>query len=190
MKKSTLTQRRILDEAEKLFLQEAIDKVKISDIAQAAGIAKGTVYLYFPSKDDIVWQVTERYFVHFMKILSNLEFSYICMESIDTIIDAFFDFILAHEKEMYMLHQASFHGYLGKARIESKYLGIWQGPIRDWLSKGMSLGRFKITNLDFTVDFMIASIHGVFDNFITGDLPYDHVTIRFELKQIIRKLLG
>ncbi len=45
---------RILDEAGKLFVSNGIESTKIIDIAKAAGVAKGTVYEYFESKDDIV----------------------------------------------------------------------------------------------------------------------------------------
>ena len=45
---------RILDEAGKLFVENGIESTKIIDIAKAAGVAKGTVYEYFESKEDIV----------------------------------------------------------------------------------------------------------------------------------------
>ncbi|MCI8284050.1 MAG: TetR/AcrR family transcriptional regulator [Firmicutes bacterium] len=45
---------RILKEAGRLFLKNGYSDTKIIDIAKAAGVAKGTVYEYFPSKDDIV----------------------------------------------------------------------------------------------------------------------------------------
>ncbi len=45
---------RILSEAGKLFVVNGIESTKIIDIAKASGMAKGTVYEYFESKDDIV----------------------------------------------------------------------------------------------------------------------------------------
>lgn len=45
---------RILSEAGKLFIANGIESTKIIDIAKASGMAKGTVYEYFESKDDIV----------------------------------------------------------------------------------------------------------------------------------------
>ena len=45
---------RILDEAGKLFVLNGIESTKIIDIAKATGVAKGTVYEYFESKEDIV----------------------------------------------------------------------------------------------------------------------------------------
>ncbi len=51
-KKEKRTQ--ILDAAIRTFAQKGANNTKISDIAEAAGIGKGTVYEYFKSKDDIL----------------------------------------------------------------------------------------------------------------------------------------
>ena len=51
-KKEKRTQ--ILDAAIRIFAQKGTSHTKISDIAEAAGIGKGTVYEYFHSKDEIL----------------------------------------------------------------------------------------------------------------------------------------
>lgn len=43
----------ILDTALQLFIEKGYLETKISDIAEAAGIAKGSVYGYFPSKEEL-----------------------------------------------------------------------------------------------------------------------------------------
>jgi TetR/AcrR family fatty acid metabolism transcriptional regulator len=45
---------RILDAAVQVFARKGFFASRISDVASAAGIADGTVYLYFDSKDDIL----------------------------------------------------------------------------------------------------------------------------------------
>ena len=42
---------RILAAALKLFAHEPYQAVTMDRVAEAAGVAKGTLYLYFPSKD-------------------------------------------------------------------------------------------------------------------------------------------
>ena len=44
---------KILDAAIKVFSQKGRSSTKIADIAEAAGIGKGTVYEYFQSKDEV-----------------------------------------------------------------------------------------------------------------------------------------
>ena len=53
-------QTAILDVAERLFHQVGYDKTTIDDIAHAAEFAKGTIYLYFSSKEDIITGLIDR----------------------------------------------------------------------------------------------------------------------------------
>jgi TetR/AcrR family fatty acid metabolism transcriptional regulator len=50
---------RILDAAVRVFAQEGFYNAKVSQIAHAAGIADGTIYLYFKSKDDLLISLFE-----------------------------------------------------------------------------------------------------------------------------------
>lgn len=45
---------RILESAAKVFAREGFYNAKIKDVAQEAGVAHGTVYLYFSSKEDLL----------------------------------------------------------------------------------------------------------------------------------------
>lgn len=51
----------ILQAAEGLFLTKGIHQTKIIDIAKACELGKGTLYFYFKSKDEIVWQLLKKY---------------------------------------------------------------------------------------------------------------------------------
>jgi len=46
--------REILAAARRLMEQQGVDTLTMEEIAQAAGLAKGTLYLYFQSKDDLI----------------------------------------------------------------------------------------------------------------------------------------
>lgn len=51
--------RRILDAAEKLFDQNGIDRVTMTEIISSTELRTSTIYQYFSSKDDIVWAILE-----------------------------------------------------------------------------------------------------------------------------------
>lgn len=46
-------EQRILDTAAELIIHYGYDKTTVSDIANAAGVSKGTIYLHFASKDEL-----------------------------------------------------------------------------------------------------------------------------------------
>jgi len=50
----------ILGAAFLIFSQKGYHSTKLADIAQAAGIGQGTLYYYFPTKEEIFWGVYER----------------------------------------------------------------------------------------------------------------------------------
>ena len=50
----------ILDSLQSLLENQNIQTISVSEIAQTAGIAKGSIYYYFPSKDAIVEALVER----------------------------------------------------------------------------------------------------------------------------------
>lgn len=51
---------RILDAAQALFWRYGLRRTSIDDVANEAGVAKGTVYLYFDSKETLFFEVSER----------------------------------------------------------------------------------------------------------------------------------
>jgi len=50
---------RILQAAERVFASKGFYGAKVSDIAHVAGVADGTIYLYFRSKDDLLISLFE-----------------------------------------------------------------------------------------------------------------------------------
>ncbi len=50
---------RILTSAMKVFARKGFASARVSDVAREAGVADGTIYLYFPSKDAILIAIFE-----------------------------------------------------------------------------------------------------------------------------------
>src|SRR6188474_511521 len=53
-------QQALLDAAERLLLRSPERIANVAEVADEAGLAKGTVYLYFPSKEELLLAVHER----------------------------------------------------------------------------------------------------------------------------------
>ncbi len=50
---------RILDAAVRVFAQSGFHDTRVADVAKAAGVADGTIYLYFESKDELLRSLFE-----------------------------------------------------------------------------------------------------------------------------------
>ena len=55
--KKTERQDKILESAARLFSSRRFDEVLMDDIAREAGVAKGTLYTYFPDKEELYFAV-------------------------------------------------------------------------------------------------------------------------------------
>ena len=51
--------RRIIDAAVHVFSERGFFNSRVNDVAEAAGVAGGTIYLYFKNKDDLLISVFE-----------------------------------------------------------------------------------------------------------------------------------
>lgn len=57
MSRGARTQERIEQATLALFAEKGVDRTTIGDIARAAGIAEGTIYRHYPSKEELIWQL-------------------------------------------------------------------------------------------------------------------------------------
>jgi TetR/AcrR family fatty acid metabolism transcriptional regulator len=62
--------RKIISAATKVFAKNGFYKAKVSDIAKKAGIADGTIYIYFKHKDDILIALFEE---KMQEVLDNMK---------------------------------------------------------------------------------------------------------------------
>ncbi len=63
---------RILDALHQLLEDQTLQNISVSDIAKKAGIGKGSIYYYFPSKEAILDALIERNYEKPLKTAKNL----------------------------------------------------------------------------------------------------------------------
>lgn len=63
---------KILDALQELLVNKDIQTISVSEIAQTAGIGKGSIYYYFPSKDAILEALIERNYEKPLETAKNL----------------------------------------------------------------------------------------------------------------------
>lgn len=71
-KKPEERRQEILDVAERLFRERGFENVQVSDIVASLGVAQGTFYYYFASKDDAMRAILERNWAAFVEMASRM----------------------------------------------------------------------------------------------------------------------
>lgn len=99
----------LLDSAEVLFIENGIQATRIEDIAKNAGVAKGTLYLYFSNKDDLLDGLQSRFIEKFMQAQN------LALNSADKNIDAQIQAWIKSSVRTFIkyrqLHDLVFHQY-------------------------------------------------------------------------------
>jgi len=62
--RSTGYREKIIQGASKLIIEKGIANTSLADIAQQVGISKGTLYYYYPSKGELIFDISERHMEH------------------------------------------------------------------------------------------------------------------------------
>lgn len=84
---------RVLDEATALFATRGFAKVSTGDIARAAGVAEGSVFHYFGSKQQLLRAVGERYGAGFAAAMFEGVDAVASRETVREVVGRAFDFV-------------------------------------------------------------------------------------------------
>lgn len=91
---------QILEAAIELFSERGFESTSVQDIAQWAGVAKGTVYLYFKSKDDLMKQVYEYcYGMDIKACEKDIDQEKNAVDKLCRRMDNIIEYLLSHPKE-------------------------------------------------------------------------------------------
>ncbi|NBG89362.1 TetR/AcrR family transcriptional regulator [Isachenkonia alkalipeptolytica] len=188
-KKGEETYNNILEAAEQLFSEKSVSKVTINDIVQHTGIAKGTFYLYFESKEALVWDFMDKKFGYADRWIKEIVLKGYSDEDICEIIDFIMGFVKKHMKMLKIMHNVRFQGFLGINRLEDQYMKKWITPFSLWLEKGRLEKALNIRDSTFMAHYIIVTLHEVVDRVIMDDFPFSIDEVGDELKTITLKLL-
>ncbi len=156
----------ILDISAKLFSEYGFHEVNMEMIAHAAGIAKGTIYNYFKSKEDVYFTINE---TRLEKLISELEKKFekeaSIIENLRGFVIHVFMFLLKY-KDFFLIFQRT---RLKKQKLKSKNLEDLIQKLKDLLAnilkEGIEKKEFKVLDICFTADIILGMIYsGVLRN--------------------------
>ena len=64
---------QIMNAAEEVFSKKGFSDARMDDIAEETGLSKGTLYLYYKSKDDLILAILDRLFQREFKAFENVD---------------------------------------------------------------------------------------------------------------------
>jgi len=152
---------RIIEAAVKVFAKKGFYQAKVTDVAKAAGVADGTIYLYFKNKDDLLIRLFEEkmegFLQRFRSQLSKLDDPIIKLR---TLVDVYFD-LIEEDQELADVFQV-------ELRQSTKFLKDYHNQkFLDFLSMISSIIEEGIKNgffrPDLNIDVVKIMIFGALD---------------------------
>ncbi len=94
MKQKNSKREAIIEAAVKVFAKKGFYNAKVNDVAKAAGVADGTIYLYFKNKDDLLINLFEDKMDHILnRFAAGLQNIHDPIEKLKTFIHVYFTLI-------------------------------------------------------------------------------------------------
>jgi TetR/AcrR family transcriptional regulator, transcriptional repressor for nem operon len=175
----------ILDAASRVLVDRGLSAATMSDVAAEAGVAKGTVYLYFDSKERLLSGLGARYTERLLLRSGDLlegDGSGSSLDRFDRFLEEMIDFYL-DERE---LHCVLFHE---RAVSEAEAMQRLRELMRVFIERGVESEEFEVTGAGFTADFLLHGLHGALLP-VLHQLDPDRDRFLRPARELVRKTLG
>jgi len=148
---------QILDAAARVFLDRGLTEATMAEVAEAAGVAKGTVYLYFDSKSALLTALRTRYTSQWLEQSGRLDAppgrgGY--ARQLRSFLGQMYDFHAANQR----LHHLLFHA----AEVsEDEPLEQARAALARFVARGAQAGELTADDPEETASFLLDGLHGL-----------------------------
>ena len=178
---------QIMNAAEEVFSQKGFNDARMDDIAEETGLSKGTLYLYYKSKDDLIIAILERLFQREFKAFGKLDLASMSAR------DAIWVFVETTTKDIKLMMRLlpityEFMGLAFRNKLVQKtfktYLNYYMDLLIPVIQHGIDSGEFSPGNAKEIAIAMGAVLEGtlllwVYDNSLVE--PEKHIQTGMKL---------
>lgn len=165
---------KILDAATKVFASQGFYNAKMQDIAKEAGVAHGTLYLYFNSKDSLLAAIFQEVFGELIEyIRSEIQKQDNPEDKFRKMIDLQIDIIETNPNltKLILIEFPRTGNFLNDSNID--VLSTYITMIGEILNEGINRGSFSTSiDIDTIATMIYAGIQGLATRWILDDMKY------------------
>ena len=161
--KAKRTKLKIIDAAREIMNNKGVLKTSVNDIVRQAGVAKGTFYLYFEAKEDIINAIIEANIVHFKTLFRSLKDMPVSPEAVEGMIDQLIRALKEHTDILKSMHHVRFLSELNVGLIKNSLADEFADYIKPWLDRGVSQKMIVISDTRFFALYIFSSFHEMID---------------------------
>lgn len=182
---------QLLDAAEQIIVTKGLSSLTVDDVTGAAGVAKGTFYLYFQSKAHVVTALQERV-VERLIAQQQLLLSRLPEDDWLGRLEAWIVEMINGYMHNAHLHDALFAHAPGDADVQTGVSAANRHllMLSTLLSDGADAGAFSIDQPKINAVLLYGAIHGVLDYVVHHDKSISPDLVIEEACEFGRKLVG
>jgi AcrR family transcriptional regulator len=175
-----------MNAAERLFLSAGVAPTTIEHITSGAGVAKGTFYLYFSSKDEVLAALADRFG---QKLLERIKTAVAekAAEDWNGKLESWATACVAGYLDSIRLHDILFYGSRPHTR-EGMVDNIVVDHLADLLQAGLDAAAWSIDDPRLTAVFIFSGLHGVVDAAHSAAPSKDKRVNRTRLTECVQRL--
>lgn len=178
----------LIDAALELFSADGYEKTMIIDIVKKAGVAKGTFFYYFPTKEAILEAICARWASNMANSfqlknrqhsgLNKLQ-SFSLQLSLPSELDDLFD-RLWNEKQLNLLYQ------IWQQQVET----VFNPLLADIIQQGNQEGTMHVIHINETIAFFWSTLNGIWEAIFLKE-PAEILCVKAKIAEsILERILG
>jgi TetR/AcrR family fatty acid metabolism transcriptional regulator len=181
----------ILDAAVRTFAEKGVSNTTVADIAEAAGVAKGTVYLYFGSKEHLLAALRDRHVDELLAHVSDL-LSRAGQDDwwslVDTTIESMADFMIEHKDLMMVFLEEGLSSDIAQvfpdvgSRVDAMFAAA--------LQQGIDAGACRTSDPELMSTFFHHAFEGALMNACLHGETVDRDRFVAAAKELVHKALA
>ena len=148
---------QILDAAARLARTDGLDETSIAKVAEVAGVAKGSIYLHFRSRQELVAALQAQVWEQMIETprLVAADDSLSCAKRLDAVVEHW----MRYESENHELYHAVFHAV---ATEDDEPWAAARVVLGELIAEGVAAGEFELADLDreVLVEFLLHAYVG------------------------------
>lgn len=183
---------RILEAAVKVFAEQGFYQSTISQIAREAGVADGTIYLYFKNKDDILVQFfTYKTKLVFDRFREEVDKADNCFEKLRNLVRRHLE-EFQNDRNMAVLYQAETHQNSRLVEEQIKEMSkLYLDIVSEIVEQGQEEGRIrKDVYVSLVKRFILGGVDEVINTWLHSGGKYDLVSMADPLVDLFIRGIG
>jgi len=167
---------KILEAAAELFSTKHYHEVMMDDVAKLISVAKGTVYNYFTSKEELYFTIMHTRMENLLTLLKQkIESEKNSIDSLRAFVVHLYMFMMKHKKFFLIYQRETLNGNNSFCDDLISLEKQMKQMILQVISKGEKEGVFRKVDEEFAISLIFGSIYGAVQRGINSNLPNESI---------------